>query len=235
MRRVFVSAFAVAGVSLLSAQSAIAADMPIKASPMAPIATVYSWTGFYVGADLGIGWSKKDWDNLLGFPNSVITTNATGVLAGGQVGYNHQIGAFVLGIEGQWDWANLKGSSDCQNPAATCEARIDSIASITGRVGYAWDRTLVYVKGGGAWVHDKYNAFFKATPAVAANASETRGGAVVGVGLEYAFLANWSARVEYDYYALGTRNVTFSDGSTLGMKENLQTVRLGINYKFGGR
>lgn len=231
MRRLVVSALVLASVSL-AAQSAIAADMPVKARMPAAV-SVYNWTGLYVGADLGAGWGKKDWDNLLGGAGSVISHNPNGVLAGGQLGYNYQMGAFVLGIEGQWDWGNLKGSGDCQNTAFTCETRVNSIGSISGRVGYAWDRALVYVKGGAAWANDKYSATTKATGVVTATASETRSGAVIGAGLEYAFLQNWSARLEYDYYAFGTKNVTFSDGSTLGIKESIQAVKLGINYKFG--
>ena len=111
------------------------------------------------------------------------------------------------------------------------------MASVTGRLGYAWGQVLGYVKGGGAWARDDYDVFVTATGAPAASASETRGGWTAGLGGEYAITRNWSAFIEYDHYGFGTRANTFvtPPGGTFGtadIKQELDVVKGGVNYKF---
>jgi len=220
--------------------STYAADLPVKARPPAPapvIPAAYNWTGCYVGGNLGGAWASKDWTNqtegagVIGAPIS--TQRPSGVLAGGQFGCNYQSSSWVFGIQGDVDWADASGSAADQLTAGlTDRSKVKSLASVTGRVGYAWDRVLGYVKGGGAWVRDEYSVL-SAAGVVLSSASETRGGWTMGVGIEYAFLPNWSAFAEYDYYGFGTRNVDFPNGGgTAAIRQKINVAKAGINYKF---
>jgi outer membrane immunogenic protein len=207
---------------------ALAADMPTKGPVYKAVAPMFSWTGFYVGGNVGYGWGSKDWESGGG---AVISPDPNGFLGGAQLGYNWQSGQSVFGIEADWDWGKLKGTAACQNPAFNCTSKINSIASLTGRLGYAWNTSLLYVRAGGAWADDKYVVHTLAG-VFNADASETRSGWTVGVGYEFAFAPNWSSRIEYNYYGLGERNITFSQGSVERIKESVQTVTVGLNYRF---
>jgi outer membrane immunogenic protein len=164
--------------------------------------------------------------------------DVSGVIGGGQVGCNLQTGAVVLGVQGDYSWTDAKGSSTDQVvPGATDQTQVKSLASVTGRIGYAWGQFLGYVKGGGAWVRDEYDVSAIATGAPIASARETRSGWTAGIGGEYAFNRNWSAFVEYDHYGLGTRSNAFTTpaGGSFGsadIKQDLGVVKGGVNYKF---
>jgi outer membrane immunogenic protein len=122
----------------------------------------------------------------------------------------------------------------------TAHAQTDWIASVTGRLGFTWDRVMLYAKGGAAWAWDKYSADLPAFDEHIAT-TVTRPGWTVGGGVEWAFWDNWSAKVEYDFYDFGTRNLTFP-GTIFGVPEvvpgvniekTISTVKFGINYRFG--
>jgi outer membrane immunogenic protein len=216
-----------AAIFALCSASAMAADVPVKMPyKAAPAAPVFNWSGFYVGGNVGYGWASKDWNT------GPISMDPKGVVGGGQIGVNWQSGVWVFGIEGAGDWADLRNTTSCPNPAFNCRSKVDGLASVTGRIGYAWNTALLYVKGGGGWSFDKYDVHLAATGAFTAAGSETRGGWTVGVGYEYAFSPNWSARIEYDYYGFGSRTLTFTDASLVRIRENVQTVTVGLNYKF---
>ena len=122
------------------------------------------------------------------------------------------------------------------SPGETNHSSVRSLASVTGRVGYAWDRFLGYVRAGGAWERDNYH-ISNGSAFVVASASETRGGWTVGVGGEYAFTNFLSAFVEYNYYDFGNRDVAFvSPGDTfaVGIDETKSVLKAGINFRFGG-
>jgi outer membrane immunogenic protein len=171
-----------------------------------------------------------------------ISDDTAGFLAGGQVGCDLQFAPrWVVGIEGDGEWAHITGTTDVAfsgaaddikfpvipNMFASAHTRTEWLASVTARVGYTpWDRWLLYVKGGAAWAGDKYSLGGSACTLVdttspppvcaqsfpfAFGASETRFGWTTGVGIEYAFWDTWSARLEYDFYDFGTRHVTFTD------------------------
>jgi outer membrane immunogenic protein len=230
-----------AGTALLTliSGSAMAADMrparaPVytKAPPM--MAPLFTWTGCYVGGNGGGLWAKKDWTNVTGFGESSV--DISGGLAGGQVGCNYQVGTWVFGIQGDYDWADASSTAaDAVHAGAMDETKIKSLASVTGRVGYAWDRVLGYVKGGGAWEVDDYRVF---TATAASTASDTRTGWTIGVGGEYAFTDWLTGFAEYDYYDFGTKTDTFSS-SVIGtpivsIKETKSVAKAGLNFKFGG-
>jgi outer membrane immunogenic protein len=236
-------------VAAYFATPAKAADLKVlKAAPkIVPVAT---WTGCYVGAHIGYGWSRKEnSDNpssnwFLGQP---ATVDADGLIGGGQIGCDYQLNpAFVVGVEVDYVGAGLRGSTSPPVPfltSLTVHARTDSIGTVTGRLGYSFSGfTLLYVKGGGAWAHNKYSADWALAPfGGTITASETRSGWTLGVGLEHIFAPNWSARIEYDYYNFGTRAVTFPVGAPAvgtyyigDIHHDVSAVKLGVNYRFGG-
>jgi outer membrane immunogenic protein len=232
------------GTALLTLASgaAMAADLsrpppaPAPVYTKAPMAPLFTWTGCYIGGNGGGLWAKKDWNNAtLGAESSA---DVSGGLAGGQVGCNYQVSAWVFGIQGDYDWTSASGNASDPLFApdlATDGTKIKSLASVTGRVGYAWDRFLGYVKGGGAWVKDEYTATDN-TLGLVSTASETRTGWTIGVGGEYAF-TNWlTGFAEYDYYDFGTKSNNFAGLAfpTINIKETQSVAKAGLNFKFGG-
>ncbi len=204
---------------LATAFSAQAADIPRPIyKGHQPVIAYYNWTGFYVGINGGYGWGTSDW-NPAG-----ISPKPKGGLIGGTIGYNYQIGSVVWGLEGDIDWADVKGNSTCA-VAFTCETKNEWLATFRGRVGYAFDRWLPYFTGGGA-----YGAVKATIDPLGVSSTKDQLGWTVGAGLEYAFLSNWSAKIEYLYVDLGNFNTTFAQNVSL--KENI--VRAGLNYKFSG-
>jgi len=216
--------------------SAMAADMRPARAPVytkAPImAPAFSWTGCYVGGNAGGLWAKKDWTNT-GVAESSVDISSW--LAGAQVGCNYQVSTWVFGIQGDYDWTNASATAtDAFFLATTDQTKIKALASVTGRVGYAWDRFLGYVKGGGAWESDEYSVF---SGLAISTASETRTGWTIGVGGEYAFTDWLTGFVEYNYYDFGTKSDSFAGtfGTTIvAIKETKSVAKAGLNIKFGG-
>jgi outer membrane immunogenic protein len=211
-----------------------AADMPVyKKAPPPPVVTAYQWTGLYVGGFAAGTWGDKRWTEVVGpFPGVQIAQRVHGFLGGGEIGFNYQAGAWVFGVEADLGWTNADGSSNCVvGPPFICVAKVKSLATAAGRVGYAWDRTLLYVKGGGAWASDEYHATLAGVNLNTGLANPS--GWTVGAGLEYGFAPNWSAKIEYDYMDLGTSRVRFNDGAVEDINQRMQAVKLGINYHFG--
>lgn len=233
MRRLLAALLAASGLSF----AAQAADMPVKA-PLSPPPIMYNWTGFYVGGHLGVATGKYDWSFTA--PGTTTNHTFTDFAGGGQLGFNYQVAQWVFGIEGSGTFGNLDAESVCPNPAATCRSETDWIAALTGRVGYAWDNVLLYAKGGGAWTHQNYHGRFAATSVFNESGESDRTGWTVGAGVEWAFLKDWSARLEYDYYDFGTDRVDFTSDTTgafvetADIKSTIHTVMLGLNYRFSG-
>lgn len=237
-------AAAVALLGLIFATSSFAADMAVKA-PLRPVArAATNWTGFYVGANIGGGWAHTTWIDTF-TPDFVDATyTASGVLAGGQIGFNYQIANVVLGVEGEGDWANLRGSTSCFSfpgfGSQTCGSDIRGITTVTGRLGAAWNDALLYVKGGAAWVRTNYfnpcNICGGGGLPDDWTASDTRHGWTAGVGVEYAWSPNWSTKLEYDYIHVPDSTLLFIAPNDLAfteiVRENIQEVKLGVNYRF---
>jgi len=213
-----------AGVALASAAtSAIAADAVIYEPTPAPLAAVYDWTGAYIGAQVGYGWA--DIDRSTGaFDNSY---DANGLLAGVHLGYNHQIDQFVIGIEGDIDWADLDG--DDAGAGGTIDATdFNWTGSIRARLGYAFDRLLVYGTGGIAFASiDQINA-----AGVPVSIRKTYTGWTVGAGAEYAFADNLSTRIEYRYADFGSED--FAPAGLVPFSNDItsHSVRIGVSYHF---
>jgi outer membrane immunogenic protein len=225
---------ALSSIAIGAAVPANAADirMPVKAQP-AFVHAYYNWTGFYLGAHIGYGWADfTGVDPVVGILSD--TASASGFIYGGQVGFNYQMGSWVFGIEGDFSFGDIKWDESFLLGLATAEAKVDRIITVAGRIGYAFDRTLIYGKFGGAWTHEEYNfALLGAT----ATGSIDRTGWVFGVGLEYAFLGNWTAKIEYNYLDMGSKALTLTTVGGLAVTPanvdlTIQTVKAGINYKF---
>jgi outer membrane immunogenic protein len=195
------------------------------------IATVYDWSGFYIGINGGGGSSHASWDFVgVGREGS---HDATGGTVGGQIGYRWQSGQWVFGVEGQGNWADFSGDNTSALFATRNRTKIDAFGLITGQVGYAWNNVLVYVKGGAAVVSDKYEISSTAG-ALLASTSDTRWGGTVGAGLEYGFAPNWSVGVEYNHIFLSDKDVTFAGfAGTERIRQDVDMGLVRLNYKFG--
>src|SRR5262249_4542123 len=125
--------------------------------------------------------------------------------------YRWQMNNWVLGLEAQGDWADLKGSNSSLTAIIpyTNQTKIDAIGLFTAQVGYAWNNLLWYVKGCAAVTDNDYRSLFTATGGVFTETSETRWGGAIGTGVEFGFAPNWSVGIEYDHLFMGRNDVTF--------------------------
>lgn len=233
--KLFAVALVATSVGLSSAQAADIARPVYKAPVAAPM---FSWTGCYVGGHAGYGWgTSKFIDPVLG---PFADFDSDGGVVGGQIGCDYQTGAWVFGLEGQGSWANLDGSGPdtLSVTGDTLESKITSIWSATARLGYAWDQSLLYVKGGWAGARGEFVGI-AGTGAVFADVSSNFSGWTIGGGWEQMFAPNWSWKVEYMYMDLGSRDTSTPDlllGGTFQQNTEMtaQTLKFGINYRFGG-
>lgn len=266
--------------ALVAAGPAFAADLPLKAPPMAlPVPAI--WSGCHVGGHIGAATDSVSYSDPGTavppgglFPNGTVAQNfapagasfaANGQLAflgGVQAGCDYQFGNhWVIGIGGDFSWTNLSSLANDPffggkngNPM-TLSTRTDEIATITGRVGYAFDNVMIYGKGGAAFARDSYAVNNSAavnqallgctTPTFAfigcnLVGSADRWGWTAGVGVEWAFDKNWSAMVEFDHYGFDAKTVSmnvvnnnfFVTPANLTVKHDIDTVKIGINYRF---
>ena len=230
------------------AGSAFAADLPSRKEAPVYVAPVpaFSWTGFYVGADIGGAFASTSLnDTALGLTSHSL--NTSGVMGGGYIGYNYQINNFVLGIEGDFQgtsasanygWAVTPVNTIRVAPTIfyNAQSSLDWLAAINGRLGVAYDRALFYAIGGAAWAGTSSSlTAVTSTGAVLGSFSnsDTLSGFDVGAGVEYAFTPNWVGRVEYRYYDFGSYNLTaFGAATPFRLQSSVNSVRLGLAYLF---
>jgi outer membrane immunogenic protein len=222
----------VAGIfTLASVGVALAADLPQPAPPppqapavYVPVAPpVYNWSGIYVGINGGWGIGTAKWTPVsTGTSNSVSTS---GGLIGGTLGFNYQMNALVLGVEGDFDWSGINSSTASTACAVTanCQTGNTWLSTLRGRFGLAVDRVLFYGTAGGVFANEQITAN-------GATNTHTQAGWTAGLGVEAAFADNWTAKIEYLYADLGTGTCTICGGTSVGLTDNL--IRGGINYKF---
>jgi outer membrane immunogenic protein len=215
MKKILLASVALFGF----AGAASAADLPMRAAPPAPViaaAPIFTWTGFYVGVNAGFGWSNDDFDAV----DFADEDDDGGFVGGAQVGYNYQIGSFVVGLEGDIQYADFGGelSFDVDDDEDIDEDdfvfdRGDWFGTVRARAGVAFGQALIYGTGGFAFADD-------AT------------GWTVGGGLEYAFTNNLSAKIEGLYVNLDHGDDDFDiddfDGET-----DFGVIRAGLNFRFG--
>ncbi len=201
--------------------------------------TVTNWTGFYVGAEGGYVWSSNIWTTPVdgGGTATVARHDSGGDIAGGVVGVNYQFAQnWVVGVEGNFDWANIRSSKVCfTNTDDFCRNQINSIYSATPRIGYALGSLMVYGKAGATWTSVRNSAGQLNTGVATEYGWNDRSGWTVGAGLEWMFASRWSAKIEYDYYDFGgqVEPIRTSDGfSDEGVfsKLTVSSIKAGINY-----
>jgi outer membrane immunogenic protein len=264
MRKYSLTLLAAAAVALAASQTASAADLgPVRrAPPPAPAYVpppVFSWTGFYIGGNLGVAWTEASvcCDD---FGNSRHNSQQAVFTGGGQVGANYQWNWLVVGVEGDFDWlANNHNSSNTVvlgNNAFQLSANDRWIATVTGRVGYAFNLFgangwgwnpgtggpwLIYGKGGWGWAGVNNITLTNVTTggSIDFSNSNSNDGPVGGVGVEWAFAPNWTVKLEYDRLFLNSKNFTVPAGfDAIGgrnisiFNRDVQTVTVGINYLF---
>ena len=228
--------------------AANAADVPPYAHPDAPpvyLPQPFSWTGFYIGPNLGGAWGQRNLtDTHLGL--SLSNGNDKGAfIGGGQVGFNYQFGNFVLGIEADFDGVattNSPGTGVVGPAFGTIQVTSNNrwITTLAARVGVANDTWLFYGKAGGGWVgSDKFTITNTATGAsITGSNTNTNSGWLVGAGIEWALAPNWSVKIEYDYLGLNSQTSTAPAGGFLAgdtfttSNPNVQMVKVGANYLF---
>jgi len=234
---------AIVGISAASAAD-LAPRPYTKAPPM--VAQMYSWTGCYVGAEGGGIWGRSQhyYNDPADIPALVGLAETNGIhpsggLAGGTVGCNYQFnGNWVIGIEGDVSWTNLNGSAPSIapfNPTLTYQTNQRWMDTVRGRIGYAWDRVLVYGTGGAAFTGENVSVCGPVGGCAGGSANVT--GWVAGAGIEWAFYQNWSAKLEYLHADFGTTGygrfpnlATFYDARNVKLTDDL--VRVGVNYRF---
>ena len=237
--------------SVLGTAVAGAADMPMKAPPPPPPLPVFSWTGFYVGGNIGGAWSRNTWTDTILLTNFNNGGNNGAFIGGGQVGVNYQVNNFVIGGEWDFDWAgNHNNGNGVITPAGTIVVTNNNrwITTLAARFGVAVDHWLFYGKAGGGWVGNNGLTITNLNTGVSltcgsfstlTNCGNNTGGWLLGAGFEYAFTNNWTVKLEYDYLGLGNRTFvvpataailpgdTFTSGN-----RNVQMVKVGFNYLF---
>ena len=234
-------ALAIALLGSVSA-TAFAADLPSrKEAPVyiAP-APVFSWTGFYVGAEFGGQWGKNTGsivDNSTA--NTLFSTgsyNTSGVVGGGLVGYNYQINQFVLGVEGDLTGSSNQGRFSTTNAFgfnASQNTQYGFGAGVRGRLGWALDHTLIYATGGWAYetVDQTYNNNY-VNNFIQQKISTDRSGYTVGGGVEYAFNYNWSARLEYRWTDYGKYVSSYNNFVSIQQHPTDNSVMAALIYHF---
>lgn len=263
--------------TILGISSASAADLPARTYTKAPavVAPVYNWTGFYIGANAGGEWSRSDpttstiYSTTGYFATTSVTAinsvgaqniNRTGFTGGLTAGYNWQASNFVVGLESDFNYFGVRGSTSgtafypcCAPTAFTVNSSVSSDWLITARARagvLVTPALLLYGTGGAAIANVNANFVFTDTFATAAesgNISTTRVGWTAGAGGEYALMNNWSVKAEYLYVDLGRATTTSTNLTaftppfpfpsnifthSVDLRSNI--VRVGVNYKFGG-
>jgi outer membrane immunogenic protein len=245
MRRHIELAFA-AGIMLGLGVTGVAsaADLAVKAPRSAT--SVYSWTGCYIGANVGAGLSRMDTTQQT-TPNPAggapIAANVplgreddSGFIGGGQAGCDFQTGNLVFGVQGQADFGNVNGQHSLVGllPAASETNALRSVGTATGRIGYLLTPTfLAYGKGGVAFMNNR-NQILNAAGIAIDSASFTLPGMTVGAGLEWMFAPNWSMFAEYNYMFIEPDAAKQFNpvGDVINTRQVTQTALFGVNYKF---
>lgn len=206
----------------------------------------FSWTGCYFGGNIGGAWGHREWHDTVYGLNWSNGDNNGRFIGGGQVGCNYQFSQFVIGVEGDFDWGSNNDNNNTfigplgHNFAVTGNDRW--VATAAARLGWAWDHTLLYAKGGGGWIHNNGFTVTDLTTgaSLSSNTDNTRSGWLVGAGIEYAFTNNWTVKFEYDYIGLNSQSWTAPGvvipalaGDTFNSGSNhVQMVKVGFNYLF---
>jgi opacity protein-like surface antigen len=223
-----------------TARGPLIAKAPIYKAPA--VQAAYNWTGFYIGAYLGADWGFTSWT----FVDDGDTANPrfAGVLGGGEIGYNYQVGKWVFGVEGDAGWTNAHGARPCPTGFFySCEINMNWLSTTTARIGYAyWDRLLTYVKGGAVIAQDRaeIGCNTNSQPTVVTlvgcpsqSDSKTKAGWTVGWGTEFGLARNVSVKGEMMYFDLGTDRYNIA-GTLADIQRSGFISTVGLHFRFGG-
>ena len=216
-----------------------------KSAPQPVVEQPCNWTGFYVGIHGGYGWgdlSMEERDDT----DPAFRHEQQGFFGGGQVGYNLQLGSmFVIGVEGEFAGSDIGERTVFRIPdtqtidTATIDTNVDWMGTVAGRVGLSFwhNRLLAYGKGGAAFTHFNYEFIDGnngGTPETFRD-DEDRTVGLIGGGLEYALTCHWSVKFEYKHYFFDSDDFTVAatgGSKTFDVKTDLDSVQLGVNFKF---
>lgn len=251
-------------IALSGVASAAAADLPSRIVAKVPARSDpgYQWGGWYVGGHAGGVWGRSDVGsafvngttpiaNQQAFAASAPQLDASGFAGGGQVGYNHMVDRWLFGVEVDASYSGLRASRAAAAPfptgggfAVNYAASTPWTMTLRPRIGYAIDRTLLYATGGLALTDLNFASAYADSAGRSATASvaSVKTGWTAGIGIEHAISTNWSAKVEYLYTDFGKLSVssplTAGAGTDGGVVQDIalktNTVRGGLNYRFGG-
>jgi outer membrane immunogenic protein len=201
---------------------ALAADLPRRSMALAPspvAAPLFTWTGFYAGANAGYGWGETRFGRTYSGK-----TDVDGPTVGAQLGYNHQVGMVVMGVEGDLGWANVKGASTCTAGGASpsCASSADWLGTARARAGLAANNILFYGTAGLALGGIKTTG-----------SSDVRTGWTAGAGVEYGVDSKWSVKAEYIYQDFG-KNAYDIGVNSVSARSTIGAAKIGVNYRFGG-
>lgn len=238
-------------LSLGLVNAASAADMAVKARPMAAPVVVYSWTGCYIGANIGGGWARTSQDQIRKVDGTIInppgnfgSSDGSDFIGGGQIGCDYQFaGNWVIGIQGMFDFGNINHEHTLPAfPAFYSTNTVKNEITLTGRIGYLFAPQLLgYVKGGGAWARTDHSVFGFGPPVFLSESANGNNwsGWTVGGGLEWMFAPGWSVFGEYNYMDFGHKDIAFVQApGTFGVADVVRThlevsqFLVGVNYKF---
>ncbi len=222
---------------------AVAADLPQKPAykpPMMAPAPVASWTGCYVGGNIGGAWGNVEATDVA--TGATVSPNNSGFVGGGQIGCDYQMGPWVVGFRNLFDGTSLNKSTAFSDPTrgftGTGNSHVTWFDTLTARGGYLLQpNVLLYGQGGVAWT--QWNVKFNNTAGVQVGeiGNNSRTGWTLGTGVEWMFAPHWSVFLEYNFMGFGTNSnaVTacgFVTCATLSGKANIQDLLVGVNYRF---
>jgi outer membrane immunogenic protein len=248
MNKCIVGATALVAI-VAPASAADLPDLPAKAPvyKAPPARSPFTWAGFYLGGSVGGVWANDNITNLDGLDNQVCCGFAqtyslkdTGIIGGGVLGYNFQYGQFVYGVEA--DLGGIGFGKTIWEPGAVgvTSNHLGSgfYSDVTARLGYTFDRALIYAKGGYAYFDGQANVNNNGGlfGGGVVTTGSFDGGWTIGGGLEYALCSAWSAKIEYQHFDFGTKTallVTPANGNFRFSNDlTAETVKIGVNYHF---
>jgi outer membrane immunogenic protein len=220
---------ATVALTALATASAMAADLPRRAPAVAAPAyvPVYNWSGLYVGGNVGYGWATASSTATIAGLTGTASERMSGIIGGGQIGYNWQSGAFVFGVEADFQGSNQRKSTTVAG--ITFTDSLPWFSTFRGRVGVANGTWLWYVTGGGGIAELKSSA---TAGGLTVSTSDTRGLWTLGGGVEAALSGPWTAKLEYLYLDTGRTSNTVG-AATVSTRVHDHILRVGANYRFG--
>ena len=237
MKRTLLAAVSLGVLGPLS--PALGADLPYAKAPVA-VASVYDWTGFYVGGFGGGGLGNHNYNNAngpAGFANFTFNYDSTGAIGGGEVGYNAQSGNYLVGVEADAFWSGIKGSDASQQLGVIDQSNLRWGGTLRARGGITVDRLLLFFTGGWAFGDIQHTSTAAGFPVD--QFTNHQSGLTAGGGIAYALTDNVIGKFEYRYYDFGRYNRSGNPLTPNGqlpytVDNTYSVVTIGIDFKFGG-